>query len=55
MPRVETQISPELFQRLREYTARSRGALYCQESEVIAEAIEEYLDRHERKVRRANA
>jgi len=35
--------------------AKSRGVLYCQRSEVIVEAIKEYLDRHERKVRRANA
>jgi metal-responsive CopG/Arc/MetJ family transcriptional regulator len=54
MPRVETQISTELYSRLKEYTAKSRGTLYCQESEVVAEAIKEYLDRHERKVRRAN-
>ncbi|HWQ20369.1 MAG TPA: hypothetical protein VN455_11370 [Methanotrichaceae archaeon] len=55
MPRVDAQISTELYQRLKEYTAISRGTLYCQESEVIAEAIKEYLDRHERKVRKSNA
>ena len=55
MPRVEVEISPELHIRLREYVARCRGTLYCQQSEVIADAIEEYLDRHERKIRKSNA
>jgi hypothetical protein len=55
MPRVEAEISPELHIRLKEYVARCRGTLYCQQSEVIADAIEEYLDRNERKIRKANA
>jgi metal-responsive CopG/Arc/MetJ family transcriptional regulator len=52
---VQVELSPELNKRLMEYVAKSRGVLYCQRSEVIVEAIKEYLDRHERKVRRANA
>jgi len=52
---VQVELSPELDRRLMEYVAKSRGVLYCQRSEVIVEAIREYLDRHERKVRRANA
>lgn len=53
MRKIEVEISPELDDRLAEYVARSRGVLYCQKKDVIAEAIEEYLDRHERRVRRA--
>ena len=52
---MDVELSPELNKRLIEYVATSRGVLYCQRSEVIVEAIKEYLDRHERKVRRANA
>jgi metal-responsive CopG/Arc/MetJ family transcriptional regulator len=52
---VQVELSPELNKRLMEYVAKSRGVLYCQRSEVIVEAIKEYLDRHERRVRRANA
>jgi len=55
MSKVDVELSPELNERLIEYVAKSRGVLYCQRSEVIVEAIKEYLDRHERKVRRANA
>jgi hypothetical protein len=55
MPKVDAEISPELHLRLKEYVARCRGTLYCQQSDIIAEAIEEYLDRHERKIRKANA
>jgi hypothetical protein len=40
---------------LKEYVAKCRGTLYCQKTDVIADAIEEYLDRHERKVRKSNA
>jgi metal-responsive CopG/Arc/MetJ family transcriptional regulator len=36
------------------FVVKSRGALYVQRSDVIVDAIEEYLDRNERKVRRAN-
>lgn len=55
MPRVEVEINSELHARLKDYVAKCRGTLYCQQSEVISDAIEEYLDRHERKVRKANA
>jgi hypothetical protein len=55
MPKVEAEISLELHARLRDYVAKCRGTLYCQQSEVISDAIEEYLDRHERKIRKANA
>jgi metal-responsive CopG/Arc/MetJ family transcriptional regulator len=50
MPRVDADIDKELYDRLKMYIARGRGTLYCQQSEVIAEAIKEYLDRHERKI-----
>jgi len=52
---VQVDLSPELNKRLMDYVAKSRGVLYCQRSDVIVEAIKEYLDRHERRVRRANA
>ena len=52
---VQVELSPELNELLMEFVAKSRGVLYCQRSEVIVEAIKEYLDRHERKVRRSNA
>ncbi len=55
MPRIEVEISAELDQRLTKYVACCQGTLFCQKSKVIAEAIEEYLNRHERKVRKANA
>jgi Arc/MetJ-type ribon-helix-helix transcriptional regulator len=54
MPKVEVEISQELNDRLMEYVAKNRGVLYCQKSEVIIEAIKEYLDRNERKVRLAH-
>ncbi|VVB69083.1 Uncharacterised protein [uncultured archaeon] len=54
MPKVEVELSAELNNRLVEYVAKSRGVLYCQKTDVICEAIEEYLNRHERKVRRSN-
>lgn len=50
MPRVDADIPPELYDRLKLFIARGRGTLYCQQSDVVAEAIEEYLDRHERKI-----
>ncbi len=55
MPRVDVEISSELDQRLKRYVAYCQGTLYCQQSKVISDAIEEYLDRHERKIRKANA
>jgi metal-responsive CopG/Arc/MetJ family transcriptional regulator len=36
------------------FVVKCRGSLYVQRSEVIVEAIKEYLERNERKVRRAN-
>ena len=54
MPRVEVEISPELHKRLKEYVVRCRGTLYCQQSDVISDALKEFLDRNERKVRKAN-
>jgi len=54
MPKIEVELSAELNDRLVEFVAKSRGVLYCQKTDVICEAIEEYLNRHERKVRRAN-
>ncbi|MFB3765660.1 MAG: hypothetical protein ACE14P_10505 [Methanotrichaceae archaeon] len=50
MPRIDADIPPELYDRLKIFIARSRGTLYCQQSDVIAEAIREYLDHHERKI-----
>jgi metal-responsive CopG/Arc/MetJ family transcriptional regulator len=49
MTRVDADIDKELYDRLKMYIARCRGTLYCHQSEVIAEAIKEYLDHHERK------
>lgn len=50
MPKVDAELDSELYGRLKMYIARTRGFLYCDQSKVIAEAIEEYLDRHERRV-----
>jgi metal-responsive CopG/Arc/MetJ family transcriptional regulator len=52
MPKVEIEITPELNDRLTKFVVCSRGALYIQRSDVIIEAMREYLDRHERKARR---
>jgi metal-responsive CopG/Arc/MetJ family transcriptional regulator len=54
MPKIEVDLSPDLNDRLMSFVVKSRGALYVQRSDVIVDAIEEYLDRNERKVRRAN-
>ncbi|MCX6675553.1 MAG: hypothetical protein NTW84_03935 [Methanothrix sp.] len=54
MPRIEVELSPDLNDRLMNFVLKSRGTLYVQRSEVIVEAIEDYLDRNERKVRRSN-
>ncbi|HPT37588.1 MAG TPA: hypothetical protein PLZ44_04780 [Methanothrix sp.] len=54
MPKIEVELSPDLNERLMSFVVRSRGSLYVQRSDVIVEAIEEYLDKNERKVRRAN-
>ena len=54
MPKIEVDISPDLNERLMSFVVKSRGTLYVQRSDVIVDAIKEYLDRNERKVRRAN-
>jgi metal-responsive CopG/Arc/MetJ family transcriptional regulator len=54
MPKIEVELSVDLNDRLARYVVKSRGSLYVQRSEVIAEAIKEYLDRNERKVQRSN-
>lgn len=54
MPKIEVELSPDLNDRLTSYVVKSRGSLYVQRSEVIAEAIKDYLDRNERKVQRSN-
>jgi len=54
MPKFEVELSQELSDRLTNFVVRSRGSLYIQRSDVIVEAVKEYLDRNERKVRRAN-
>jgi len=52
MPRIEAELDSELYQRLKVYIAKNQGLLYCQQSQVVAEAIKDYLDRHERRVSR---
>ena len=54
MPKIEVELSPDLNDRLMNFVVKSRGALYVQRSDVIIDAIKEYLDRNERKVNRAN-
>jgi hypothetical protein len=54
MPKIEVDLSPDLNDRLMNFVVKSRGALYVQRSDVIVDAIKEYLDRNERKVRRSN-
>ncbi len=54
MPKVELEISSELNDRLTKFVVCSRGTLYIQRSDVIVEAIREYLDRHERQARRSH-
>lgn len=54
MPKVEVEIAPELNDRLTKFVVCSRGTLYIQRSDVIIEAIREYLDRHERQARRCH-
>lgn len=46
MKRVGTLITDELDRRLKAYVIRKTGSLHGQ-GEIIAKAIEEYLDRHE--------
>ncbi len=46
MPKVSAEISPEINQKLKEYVVKTKGTLRGSQSGIIAEAIEEYLDRH---------
>ncbi len=55
MPKIEVELSSELNDRLMSFVIRSRGTLYVQRSEVIIEALEDYLDRNERKILRAHS
>ena len=55
MPKIEVELSSELNERLMRFVIRKRGTLYVQRTEIITEAIEEYLDRNERKTRMSNA
>jgi metal-responsive CopG/Arc/MetJ family transcriptional regulator len=54
MPKIEVEISSDLNDRLMSFVVKSRGSLYVQRSDVVVEAIREYLDRNERKVRQMN-
>ena len=54
MPKIEVELSADLNDRLASYVVKSRGSLYVQRSDVIVEAIKDYLDRNERKVQRAH-
>jgi metal-responsive CopG/Arc/MetJ family transcriptional regulator len=54
MPKIEVDLSQELNDRLMSFVVKSRGSLYVQRSDVVIDAIKEYLDRNERKVRRSN-
>jgi metal-responsive CopG/Arc/MetJ family transcriptional regulator len=54
MPKIEVELKSDLNDRLTSFVIRSRGSLYVQRSDVIVEAVEEYLDRHERQARRAH-
>jgi len=46
MPKVSAEISPEINQKLKEYIVKTRGTLRGSQSEVIADAIKEYLEHH---------
>ena len=46
MPKVSAEISPEINQKLKEYIVKTRGTLRGSQSEVIADAIKEYLENH---------
>jgi hypothetical protein len=48
MPRVSADISDELNARLKQYVIKKSGMLRGGQSEIIGEAIEEYLDRKEK-------
>ena len=53
MPRVSADISDELNARLKRYVIQKSGMLRGGQSEIIGEAIEEYLDRKEHPTRTA--
>ncbi|MHC1686449.1 MAG: hypothetical protein AB9879_01815 [Methanothrix sp.] len=55
MPKIEIELNSDLNDRLMNFVVKSRGTLYVQRSEVIVTAIEEYLDRNERKANKSNA
>jgi len=46
MPKVSTELSPEINQKLKEYVVKTKGTLRGSQSIVIAEAIKEFLERH---------
>ncbi len=46
MPRVSADLTPEVNQKLKEYIVKTKGTLRGSQSEVIASAIKEYLERH---------
>ncbi len=46
MPKVSAEITSETNQKLKEYIVKTKGTLRGSQSGVIAEAIEEYLERH---------
>ena len=54
MPKIEVELSADLNDRLASFVVKRRGSLYVQRSDVIVEAIKDYLDRNERKVQRSN-
>ena len=54
MPKIEVELDSDLNDRLSNFVIKSRGALYVQRSEVVVEAIKDYLDPNERKVRRSH-
>ena len=55
MPKIEVELSSELYDRLMKFVVRKRGTLYVQRAEIVVEAISEYLDRNERKALKSNA
>jgi metal-responsive CopG/Arc/MetJ family transcriptional regulator len=55
MPKIEIELNSDLHDRLMNFVVKSRGTLYVQRSEVVVAAIEEYLDRNERKANKSNA
>jgi metal-responsive CopG/Arc/MetJ family transcriptional regulator len=54
MPKIEVELDSGRNDRLSNFVIKSRAALYVQRTEVVVEAIKDYLDRNERKVRRSH-